>query len=298
MKTLISTEIKNQIESEISVTQYSITILTAFCTKKAIEFIENQLPKNIQKKRILVRMNMTDVISGATDLEIFPYCKGKGWDVYIRFDMHAKIYIFDNKRCVLGSANLTGKGLVDNEGNCEIAAAYNMDNEDIRKIDSIFNDAILMNDEIYDLMLQEIKHFPDKSHVSCTWSDNIKSRMHPECRVLFTSDFPQYSDYRKYYGREIEFLNLSSDWGIEDLKTEFTNSKPFLWLRNLVHNNGNEMYFGTITASLHKALINEPAPYRKEIKVLLSNLLQWIQDLEIHDFIIDRPNHSQRVKIS
>ena len=56
-------------------------------------------------------------------------------------------------------------------------------------------------------------------------------------------------------------------------------------------------YFGAITSELHNALINDPKPYRKEVKDLLSNTLFWIQDLGIDALVIDAPNHSQRVRI-
>ena len=55
-------------------------------------------------------------------------------------------------------------------------------------------------------------------------------------------------------------------------------------------------YFGAISSELHNALINDPKPYRKEVKDLLSNTLFWIQDLEIDALVIDTPNHSQRVR--
>ena len=56
------------------------------------------------------------------------------------------------------------------------------------------------------------------------------------------------------------------------------------------------MYFGAITVSLHNVLLNEPKPYRKDVKVLLGNLLSWVEDLDINMLKVDRPNYSQRVR--
>ena len=56
-----------------------------------------------------------------------------------------------------------------------------------------------------------------------------------------------------------------------------------------------EMYFGAITAQLHNTLLNEPKPYRQDVKQLLSNLLNWVTELGSPEIGIDRPNHSQRV---
>jgi len=46
---------------------------------------------------------------------------------------------------------------------------------------------------------------------------------------------------------------------------------------------------------LHDAFIDDPRPYRKDVKQLLNNLLSWIKILDIEDIKIDRPNHSERI---
>ena len=46
---------------------------------------------------------------------------------------------------------------------------------------------------------------------------------------------------------------------------------------------------------LHNALITDPKPYRKDVKQLLSNLLQMIIAIDMPEIGVDRPNHSQRI---
>ena len=58
-----------------------------------------------------------------------------------------------------------------------------------------------------------------------------------------------------------------------------------------------ECYFGELSAKLHNALINDPKPYRKEVKDLLSNLLGWIEYFDFDFIKVDRPSYSQRVHI-
>ena len=57
------------------------------------------------------------------------------------------------------------------------------------------------------------------------------------------------------------------------------------------------MYFGQLSDELHNALVSEPKPYRRDVKVLLSNLLEWCQKLNLEEVEIDRPNHSQRIRL-
>ena len=56
-------------------------------------------------------------------------------------------------------------------------------------------------------------------------------------------------------------------------------------------------HFGAITEKLHEALITDPKPYRRDVKNMLSNLLKMIERLGMEEVVIDRPNHSQRVRL-
>ena len=58
------------------------------------------------------------------------------------------------------------------------------------------------------------------------------------------------------------------------------------------------MYFGQLTAELHDALVEDPKPYRKDVKTLLANLLAWAQTLRMEEVVIDKPSHSQRARLA
>lgn len=299
MSMLMSKEIKKQIVEEVGKSKESIKIITAFCKNEGMQFIEDNVPEEVWNKRLMVRFRMEDIISGATDISIYESCKKFGWKMYVRFDLHAKTYIFDNKRCITGSANLTGKGVVREEGgNYEIASISEMEKEDIEKIDTLFDNALIMNDEIYVMMCNEIRKVTREKSKYYEWSEDIISKFAPDISVLFTYDFPVYSNYRKYKGKNVDFLYLESNWKETDIRQAFKISKSYLWLKKLIADNGKEMYFGEITENLHRILVNDPRPYRKEVKELLANLLQWIQDLDLGEIVVDRPNYSQRVRIA
>lgn len=298
MPMLMSKEIKEQIAKEVEDSKESVMIITAFCKKEGIKFIESKVSKEISNKRLMVRFRMEDIVSGATDFSIYKLCEEFGWKMYIRFDLHAKTYIFDNKRCVTGSANLTGKGMVmESGGNYEIASVSEIERQDIGKIESLFQNALLMNEKIYEEMEQELEKVDREKGKDYKWSENIVSKFLPDIKVLFTYDFPIYRNYKEYKGKSIEFLDLKESWQEEEVRNAFLISKSYIWLKRLVSDNGREMYFGEITEKLHEILVNDPRPYRKEVKELLANLLQWIQDLGLEGILVDRPSHSQRVRV-
>lgn len=298
MELLMSTEIKKQFKEEIKCCDNSLQIITAFCKLDGLQFIEENIENNLVTKRLMIRCRMEDIIAGATDLKIYEYGKQKEWTIYIRFDLHAKTYIFDKKRCIVGSANLTNSGLqLSGGGNYEMAGIFDVDQNDIGKIDSLFDHAIILNDDLYSQMKQEIASVDYTSRGEHQWSDKIQGLFAPDYSTLFSYDFPEFANYQEYYNQSIDFLGLDSDWDEKQLKSRFELSKVFQWLKNLLYENKGEMYFGAITVCLHNVLVKDPKPYRKEVKELLARLLQWVQDLELESILVDRPNHSQRVRL-
>jgi hypothetical protein len=79
------------------------------------------------------------------------------------------------------------------------------------------------------------------------------------------------------------------------VKAAFKKSKCYKWLVRVLRENNNEMFFGSLTAQLHDCIVNDPKPYRKEVKIYLANMLSLIELLNIETIQIDRPNYSQRV---
>ena len=97
------------------------------------------------------------------------------------------------------------------------------------------------------------------------------------------------------YEHDLSLLNLNSSNDMTDIKNAFCESIPYRWLSNILSSHNNEIYHGELGSLLHDAFIDDPRPYRKDVKQLLNNLLSWINILNIEDIKIDRPNHSERI---
>ena len=302
MSLLSTHEVKQKIIDEVSHAADNLQIISAFCKLPAIKFIDENISHPIKNKKLMVRFLLSDILHGATDFELFDYCKANGWQMYVRFDLHAKTYIFDRKRCILGSANLTSKGLgLSLHGNYELSSFAEVDDSDLKKIDTLFDNAILMTDELYVAMKSDYEIAQNNQAPSQTfkWNTKIEQKFNPKIDLLFTYDFPNtaapnFSDVNAF-----EFLEIGYIPSQEELKQAFRWSKAFLWLYNYVSSCPEKTsYFGGVTAALHNSLINDPKPYRKEVKDLLANTLSWIQILDIQDIVIDTPNYSQRIRLT
>lgn len=301
MSLLSTSEAKQKIAEQAAKATDNLQIVSAFCKIPAVRFIDDNIQNKDVSKKLLVRFLLSDILNGVTDFEIYEYCKQNGWQLYVRFDLHAKTYIFDRKRCILGSANMTNNGLgLSFHGNYELSGFVDIDQSDLNKIDALFGNAIRMDDNLYAKMKENLKLAPKSTTSSSKskWETSIEQLFNPKVDTLFTYDFPatKAPDFDDL--ESMSFLSCPQiPTSIYDVREAFRWSKAFLWLNNHLSLCPDQTsYFGEITASLHNSLINDPKPYRKEVKDLLANTLAWIEYLRMDEIRIDVPNHSQRIR--
>lgn len=298
MSILVSQKILDRIQDELSRSTESFLLISAYCKLPLVKYFDSCIENPGIDKKLVVRFRPEDLRAGASDLDIYPYCRDHGWKLYFRLDLHAKTYVFDRLRCIVGSANATSSGLnIGGVGNYEMATACDLADHDLRALDLLLLGAVEMNDSIYDLMQASLNVHSHNNVANINWPEEIMDMFVPDYSLLFAEDFPLCQHPVDATEEDLFFLNLHPGASMEAIKAAFCNSKSFLWIYNLVRNHEEqEMYFGAISASLHNVLLNEPKPYRKDVKQLLSNLLSWIIDLDISAVNVDRPNHSQRVR--
>lgn len=297
MAILFSNEIINAVIDELKNAESSVQIITAYCKKNTFEKLDSVVSKDVNNKKLLVRFRLDDVLKGSTDFEILEYGLSNGWDVFLRFDLHAKTYIVDNKRGLVGSANATNSGLnIGKAGNMEMATFVEVDPEDVEKINGLFDDAIPVDNELVAKMKQQFEAIePAEKQKSHSWNTEITKRFNPCINTLFSYELPE--DFNLVEGEYFSFLDYTYYGDMNAFKEVFRWSNAYLWLLKLLKDNDGEMYFGAVTEKLHNALVTDPKPYRRDVKQMLVNLLELIQKLEMDEVVIDRPNHSQRIKL-
>ncbi|MBR1537328.1 MAG: hypothetical protein IJ630_10355 [Treponema sp.] len=300
MSLLCSDEILKAIYSELQSAQNSVRIVSAYCKKAAFEKLDSHISNSVSTRQLLLRFRLADILHGSTDFEVLDYCAQNKWQVFIRFDLHAKTYIIDNKRGIVGSANMTSSGLNLNEiGNYEMATIVPLENSDIAKIDRLFGEAVLVTPAIFEKMKKELEDAKENTQAtpSQSWSASILNLFTPTVNTLFSHELPETNEIPAQKGICSQFLDFKFNGDFSELKEKFRWSNAYLWLLQTLKKNDGCMYFGQLSAELHNALVSEPKPYRRDVKVLLSNLLEWCQKLNMEEVEIDRPNHSQRIRL-
>jgi len=292
MALLFSSEILDAVKTELINADESVQIITAYCKEKTIKTLDQYIKKDIPEKRIMLRFRLDDLVKGSTDFSVIEHCLENGWDVYIRFDLHAKTYIVDNKRGLVGSANATSSGLnIGSSGNVEMGTIVDIEPQDIEKIRGLFKYAVPVDTQLY----QKLKEQYQKCSISdktagVSWDDSIIKLFAPRIDTLFSHEFPDKKSYQD--GEYVEFMECCFD---DEFKHAFRYSTAYLWLLSVLENNDGELYFGKLSAIMHNALVSDPKPYRKDVKDLLSNFLSLVEQLNMEEVVIDKPNYSQRV---
>lgn len=268
-KILISEEVDKELQNIIPNCEKEINLITGFCKSSTLTYLDSLIPSNV-KKKLLVRFLPSDIVSGATDKEIYSYCKTNGWNLFVDFSIHAKTFVFDKTKCILGSANVTNKGLgIAEDSNKEAAVCFDLDEESYKKITTLYADAIKMTDDLYN----EIINITDDSLMPNVFKKYHLKETMIDC--LFPTDFPSEDT------NATELYNLRSyKWLIQFLKSKETKSA----------------YFGEITEAIHNVFVKDPRPFRKDVKQHLVDLLAAIKRLKIKEIEISRPQHSELVK--
>lgn len=298
MAILVSQKILDRIRDELSSSAESFLLISAYCKLPLVQYFDSCITNTSIEKKLVVRFKAEDIAFGASDLEIYPYCRDNGWKLYFRLDLHAKTYVFDRLRCIIGSANATSNGMnVGGCGNYEMATACELAEKDVYALDLLLRGAVEMNDAIYTTMKEMVTDQNNTITSSTQWPKEITEMFRPDYSLLFAEDFPSCPHPANATNDDLLFLNRSNEATMAEIAQAMRSAKCYLWLLNLIkEQDSQEMYYGAVTAALHNALLNDPKPYRKEVKQLLSNLLAWIDELEINELQIDRPNHSQRIR--
>ena len=266
MSILFSNEIMDSIKKELQSATTSVQIITAYCKEKSFNYLNSFINNDVKDKRILIRFRMDDVLKGSTDFSVAKSGLKHGWKVYIRFDLHAKTYIIDNKRGLVGSANATNSGLsIGKSGNMEMATLVDVEPQDIEKVNKLFYDAIEIDDLLLEKLqrqLDQIKSFEDG--VNYKWDKSITAMFNPHIDTLFSYELPE--DFILQEGEYFSFMDETFSGDFEKLKEAFRWSNAYLWLLTVLKENEGCLYYGVLSEKLHNAMVSDPKPYRRDVK--------------------------------
>jgi hypothetical protein len=265
--------------------------VSAFATVSGLETILSSLSPTVVRKEIHIRWRADDLLTGASDLGVYKAAHDKGFAVFMQPSLHAKFMLADRQRVILGSANFTGRGLgIGSESNIEVGTSVTIDRFELRSLQRILAQSTLVTPELYERIQAFVHANETPSAPVLEFSAELQILIDSQFNGLWVRDLP----LTPYPPIENRPSGDQEDSDIE-LASTFNTSKCVKWLRTVLLSQGRQIYFGELTAALHGVLLEDPLPYRTEVKRLTLNLMNWCVRLCPNEFTVDAPNHSQRL---
>lgn len=295
----------------------SISLVSAYVTSPGIEWVLERLPARPVNLRVIARWRCADLASKASDIEVYPLLRSRGARLYVHPDLHAKLVLVDNRQLLVGSANLTSAGLqLVPGGNREISVALSATPEDLMVVENLFDEAVEIDPTLYDEMRSYLEQLPvrPRGPESGDWPLRVAKKLAKAPSRLWVAELlwssgpadlwehaeRRVSDEAEAAGHDLALLGFGSKErpSPDEIGDRFLDSRAWRWLEaRLLAAPEGELYFGELSARLHDLLLDDPRPYRKDVKNLVSNLLNWAVALATARVALDRPEHSQRLRL-
>jgi hypothetical protein len=317
---LLGTEVlRNHLAEILSRSPNRLLIVSAYVTTLGVEWLNRNLSDKVVECDIVARWSPSDLLSGASDVEACAIAHARGWRFHVLRDLHAKVALIDDTYLIVGSANLTGAGMsLVPASNREFGIAAEATPDDVRAANGLLSDAVL----ITPILLEEIRNWVTNNvskepRNSPKFPDELHQKLNSVPTRLYTADLPwlpygrlvslltensEILDDQMAYHHDLALLGLkigimSSEEASAAISKATVKSRFWLWLVQAVRAQaGQEVWFGTLSALLHEALLDDPRPYRKDVKMLVSNLFSYGETIGVL-LKVDRPNWSERLTI-
>ncbi len=300
---LDSTQFSVQLFDSLSNCEQSFVVCSAFIKAKALK--HEGFTNSLKNKDVVIvaRWQKHDLLTGASDLDVYEICKSKGWKFGIDLNLHGKLFLIDNEDIYLGSANLTQKGLhIGLTGNHEFGTHISAGQADLEKINAFIESEVTwMHDELYDLISEEIYNSKkDKSLATSTpWSKSIDEMVNKPIEFLWVQELV-FTTPSELLNLDLDDEKASHDFNLlglniddiceESLKRSFKRLRLYRWLYYLLKE--KSLSFGGVTARLHSTILDDPKPYRVDIKNYNQILFAWAEFID-DTFDVTQPNYSQ-----
>ena len=310
---LLNTEtFRNLLGNALENSTKSVIILSAYVKAIGVDWLKEKIGEKDIKCTIVARWDKGDLAQGSSDLECYYLAKENGWTFKVLKDLHAKVMLVDNDILFVGSPNLTGRGMsLVPVANQEIGIKVQALEEDLKIINQLIDDAALVNDAIIKELEEwqknlpkiekpKIPEFPEivndsfKEKFNKLWVNNF-----PWCNVEYLINNLDKKEDNIIHDLDLFGLTNIQKVNIEkELNESFLQSKIFNWLiKKLEAEENKEIYFGRLSSIIHNGLVDDPKPYRQDVKLLQANLYDYIKYFKPINVICDQPNFSERLSL-
>ncbi|MFE4105847.1 phospholipase D-like domain-containing protein [Almyronema epifaneia] len=298
----------------------TIDIFSPFITLSVLKVILSDTRPGVRVS-ILTRWKISDFLMGSASLELFDYCLSTGWVLYINPRIHLKTVVRDYHDLLLGSANITGRGLglLKPENYEVLTYIRNPSSSYLLFLEQIKAESAIVTPLVVARFRETLERLKLKFLSDFTGLADEDERLHTEAvsRDFFlTSELPMCEDISLLY---LVVQNPDIDLDNEILSTARHDiAKYALWKRSYKSENEFREYlayqflthpfiqalcnfidrprrFGEIRAWVQRVCTDVPVPTRRSLSDNVNVLYDWLVILGEEQFITYRPNHTELI---
>lgn len=244
--------------------------------------------------KIVTRWTAHDIVTGVSDIYIYPYLKSRNIPFYINDSIHLKLFVFESNKAFHTSGNVTarGLGLIDN-ANVEVGGFVGADAYDWQQIYQIIENSVLVTDEIFEEAVKFYQDNKDK-RIKLPELQLVKKNQ----KEFSLNSLPAFEDPavmfelyanpsllsiegeqpRRCLHDVVKYevpLGLEKDQFIVFLKKGFVG-QPFIQSFIAALRKQKSMCFGAVTEWIHSNCTDVPLPYRWVVKDNVAILYRWL----------------------
>jgi phosphatidylserine/phosphatidylglycerophosphate/cardiolipin synthase-like enzyme len=243
------------------------------------ETLKSILPASCVNITIITTWKIQDLWYGSSDIDLYPFARDNDYKLFLNNRIHLKAFIVDWQSCIIGSSNITEKGLgISTNCNFELNGAYrHLDHETLLYLRSILADAILVNDVIYNDIALKLKDLPPLPSFP-----EIKLDSYPSDKDFLISALPMSRSIDVFYELYSNGFNNSNKEAIacamhdialykipmklskaafmKELKSQFNSSRFIIKLLEFID---DEKYFGRVKDWIHANLLTFPCQVKE-----------------------------------
>jgi hypothetical protein len=292
---------RKELAFALSSAEQEVIVLSAFIKNDALRWlIETSKTSNL---KIVARWQPSDLAAGASDLECFHLCDEANIPFGISQNLHGKVYIVDSK-IFIGSANLTSKGMsLSHYENDEFGTGFEYGQTEKTKVRDYLGSVNWLDCNTVELMADFLASFDSNTdaHVN-EWPQDISEKLDPQPIGVWFHDLPMCSPKQLLAQKatataiehDLDCFRSPKGADENELLKGFMTSQICFWLEAQLHEFG-ELSFGKVTSLFHNQILDDPMPYRKNIKEGIAKLYEWASLCELK-FEVARPKHSHIIR--
>jgi len=306
MPLLTSRQYRDRISDALRRAEVSVHAASAYVTVPGIDWILGVVSTRVKEFKMITRWDSRDLVSGASDLEVYGKLAERGSPLFVSQNLHAKFLLIDGAQLFVSSANLTTAGLgLGIKGNWEAGTLIEPDQTDREVIRDLFAGAVRVTDSLYSEIEAFILPLRDRAAPPSTiFPPHISGQLAGSIEGLWVRELPWTEHPRDLASpgpnshHDFSMLGLIPKSGFDKSKLHdsFQEARCCRWLTARLRER-EQLYFGEASEMLHSALLEDPKPYRKDVKALVSNLFTWSSVVLPETFVLDSPQHSQRLRL-